>query len=110
MTRITSVCACRSVRERRPRVRPHVRPATSRLLRHNSQLGRCICLPRQVIDSRRCTNEHVVGPATELRLIGLRIQDGQTAWQLPIGLKVAVENDYVVSVREGTAEVYEISS
>jgi hypothetical protein len=51
-----------------------------------------------------------VGPATELRLIGLRIQDGQTAWQLPIGLKVAVENDYVVSVREGTAEVYEISS
>lgn len=56
------------------------------------------------------SNGQVVLPATESRLIGLRIQDGQTAWELPIGSKVAVENGYVVSVREGTAEIYKISS
>lgn len=52
----------------------------------------------------------IVLPATESRLMGLRVQDGQTAWEFPIGSKIAVENGYVVSIQEGTAEIHKISS
>lgn len=52
----------------------------------------------------------MVIPTRDSRIIGLRVRDGETAWELPIGAELAIEHGYIVTVHEGTAEVHKISS
>lgn len=51
----------------------------------------------------------VVLPTTGSKVMGVRVRDGQTAWEVPIGSKVGIENGYIISINEGVAELHRIA-